>query len=174
MRDELAQPLGTVLPTLQMMQDSFDRNRNQKIITVGDLTTKTLFDADITPWLIVIDNKVERKAYLHLQPIFAKRTLAVQKVASGPGFIAAEAVQLIKDQLHRLGTPTLIIEVNGEEDLLALPVVVYAPLGSIVYYGQPPVSAWACGPLIQGIVEVVVTVEKQNEVKAILDRFSAS
>ena len=50
------------------------------------------------------------------------------------------------------------IVVDGEEDLLTLIAVLYAPEKSLVVYGQPYV----------GIVVVEVTSEKQAEAKEIL------
>ena len=52
--------------------------------------------------------------------------------------------------------------VDGEEDLLVLPVLEYAPIGSILYYGQPG----------KGIVEVVVTNTVKKEAKNLLSRFT--
>jgi uncharacterized protein (UPF0218 family) len=64
-----------------------------------------------------------------------------------------------------------VIEVSGEEDLLVLPVIESAPIGSVVYYGQPPVAAWACGPAIEGLVEVTITPEVKRHVTELLSRF---
>ena len=51
------------------------------------------------------------------------------------------------------------IMVNGEEDLLVLPVCVYAPENSVVMYGQPN----------QGLVIVKVTPEIRNKAQKLLD-----
>ena len=51
------------------------------------------------------------------------------------------------------------IVINGEEDLLALPAVLFAPEGSFVVYGQPK----------EGVVVIKVTAEKKAEVKLIID-----
>jgi len=51
--------------------------------------------------------------------------------------------------------------IDGEEDLLVLPVVQYAPIGSVVYYGQPG----------EGLVKVVVTKEKKRQVVALVAQF---
>jgi len=52
--------------------------------------------------------------------------------------------------------------VDGEEDLLALPAIIHAPRGSILYYGQPN----------KGLACVIVTNEKKHEALALLARFS--
>ena len=54
------------------------------------------------------------------------------------------------------------IIVNGEEDLLALPAILFAPLNSLVLYGQMDL----------GVVIVEVTEEKKKKVEEILLKFS--
>lgn len=178
MRDELAQPLGKVLPTAALQDESFARNCGKLIVTVGDLTTKTLLDLDITPCLMIVDGRVGRKAFPDLQPIFRKRGFTKTSVDSGPGYISENVITVIHTffksyNSQPLGSElkSLVIEVKGEEDLLALPVIANAPLGAVVYYGQPPIAAWACGPVTKGIVEVRVTSEKQQDVTALLQKF---
>lgn len=174
LRDQLAQPLGTMLSTPHMMRESFERHKRGVIVTVGDLTTKTLLDAGITPNLMIVDNKVERKAFPYLQPIFTTRGFHRTHVTSGPGFIAQDAVKRIRIALKSASTAPLVMEVDGEEDLLALPAITEALLGSVVYYGQPPVPAWACGPITQGVVEVLVTPEKKRSINTLLRNFSTT
>ena len=53
------------------------------------------------------------------------------------------------------------IKIQGEEDLLALPAILLAPLGSVVIYGQKDL----------GVVVVEVTEEKKEEVKKIINLF---
>lgn len=51
------------------------------------------------------------------------------------------------------------ITVMGEEDLLVLPVCIYAPDNSIVLYGQPN----------EGLVLVEVSTEIRNKVQTLLN-----
>ena len=51
--------------------------------------------------------------------------------------------------------------VKGEEDLLALPAILFAPLNSVVLYGQ----------IDLGVVMVEVTEEKKKGVEEILKKF---
>jgi hypothetical protein len=50
--------------------------------------------------------------------------------------------------------------VEGEEDLLALPLFAMAPDGSVVLYGQP----------LEGLVVVRITQAKKNQAKNLMDR----
>jgi hypothetical protein len=60
-----------------------------------------------------------------------------------------------------LETPSPVtVKVEGEEDMLALPLFTMAPKDSAVLYGQP----------LEGIVLVNITEEKQNEAKDLMDR----
>jgi hypothetical protein len=54
------------------------------------------------------------------------------------------------------------IVVNGEEDLLVLPVAVYAPDNSVILYGQPN----------EGLVIVQVTEEVRNKASSIMNSMS--
>ena len=162
LRPQLQQPMGLVLHG-DMIATSLSKHRRDKIITVGDVATKTLLDAGITPSLMIIDNKVERKPYEGLKK-YRRLLEKSKKVTSGPGYISREAINAIKQHAR-------IIEVDGEEDLLALPTIAYAPLGSIVYYGQPPIAAWACGPILEGLVEVEVTDESRKNAQELLEQF---
>ncbi len=170
LRGELAQPLGIIRTRSQILA-SFQAHRSDTIITVGDLTTKTILSEGITPALMVVDHRVGRRPYTALKPLIEEHAFKRIAVASGPGYISQEAVLAITESLeHPEGSHT-IIEVDGEEDLLALIAIREAPLGSVVYYGQPKIAAWACGPEISGIVEVTVTHEKQTQVIALLKQF---
>lgn len=149
MRNELAMPLGKIVeePTF-----------HKSVISVGDMTTSVLLEKGIIPRLIIVDNKVNRKPYDALKPKLEKLQRKTIFVESGPGFIAEAAIFHIQ---HAFGNDEITLEVVGEEDLLVLPVIEYAPIGSVVYYGQPQ----------KGLVEVVVTTEKKEEVIALLKKF---
>lgn len=151
LRPELKKPLGVVLTSVK-------ERKSDCIITVGDVATKTLLLAGIQPTLAIIDNKVERKPYNDAKKLLNTFIYRYIEVKSGPGFIAKEAIELIRKSMKM---PQTVIEVDGEEDLLALPAIVYAPLGAIVYYGQPQ----------EGIVEVHVTKKTKGIAVALLSQF---
>lgn len=161
MRGELGKPFGDVLPE-DRAQDAFVQDSDNKkiIIAVGDRTTKRILDAGITPVLSVIDLKVDRKPFMPFEQFQFPKDIVVIKVTSGPGFIAADAVRAI-GMWAKVPVETVII-VTGEEDLIALPLFVHAPDGSVVYYGQPE----------SGLVRVEVTVEIRRQAAELLARFS--
>lgn len=159
LRPQLQKPLGLVLSGTQI-KNAIKKQKGKIIITVGDVATKTLLEVGVVPSLIIIDNKVERKPYKGLSPWKNTTLLCSAEVASGPGYIAKEAIALIR-KWSRQPQKSFVIEVEGEEDLLALPVLTEAPGGAIVYYGQPQ----------KGLVEAVVTPKKKKKVVELLKRF---
>lgn len=163
LRDQLTKPMGNLLETSTEILASFARHNEDTIAVVGDATTKTALDANIKPSLIVIDHKVERKIFTGLSAYGAILKKNRQQIASGPAFISKSAIDAI-NVWGASATPhqCVVVDIDGEEDLLTLPVIVAAPIDSIVYYGQPSV----------GIVEVIVTEEKKKEAIALLEKFS--
>lgn len=172
LREELSQPLGVILVG-ERIRASFIEHATDLVITVGDLTTKTILDQGIIPRLMIIDNKVNRNSYTELLPLLDDPSFHRVRVTSGPGYISNIAVGSIQSAL-RLKNGNTVLEVDGEDDLLALPAIVSAPIGSTVYYGQPPIPAWACGPKTKGIVEVAVTHAVKTHARALLRKFVSS
>jgi len=160
LRSELVQPLGRVLAKEEIPK-SFIRHSGDIIISVGDLTTKTLLEAGITPRLMIIDNMVNRKPFAGLKQIMKEKNFYKKKVKSGPGFIAQEAVDLLHDWA-KTPTETRVIEVDGEEDLLVLPAIIASPIDAVLYYGQPGM----------GLVEVVVDTQSKTRAGVIIGQFT--
>ena len=72
--------------------------------------------------------------------------------------VTEEALNLVKLALK--SNYTVGLRVDGEEDLLTLPVIRYAPVGTLVAYGQPD----------EGIVLVKITKNKKASVKEIMNK----
>ena len=115
------------------------------------------------PSLIIIDNKVEQKVFTGLSSYRTTYLTDTHHIHSGPAFISVAAVDAIDAWSHQAKShKAVVLEIDGEEDLLTLSVIEKAPMGSIVYYGQPH----------EGMVEVIVTAEKKKDVIALLLQFS--
>jgi GTP-dependent dephospho-CoA kinase len=127
---------------------------SKKIITVGDATTERLLSFGITPDIAVIDG-VERRSLRDYSINYPAKEMSCTNPA---GMISRGAVQVLQSALE---TPSpVIVIVEGEEDMLALPLFTMAPKGSAVLYGQP----------LEGIVLVNITEEKQNQAKDLMNR----
>ena len=56
-------------------------------------------------------------------------------------------------------SPPVRLNVNGEEDLLVIPVCIHAPENAVVMYGQPN----------EGLVIIKITPEIRNKTQTLLD-----
>jgi len=74
-----------------------------------------------------------------------------------PGEITEESTEVIQKAFS--SELPVRITVDGEEDLLVLPVCIFAPENSVVMYGQPN----------EGLVIVHITPDIQAKVQKILD-----
>ena len=83
-------------------------------------------------------------------------------VANPQGTITDEAISAIKAALETNEHTHIVVE--GEEDLLTLIAVLYAPENSFIVYGQPHL----------GIVVVKASQEKKAQVKKFLNEMKTS
>lgn len=129
LRKILAKPLGPVAPDITSLKKLL--SDNALVITVGDVVSQSVDDAGIPVILKIIDQRNRRG------PI-AATPLQESAVKNQAGRIEQEAVlayqQSLKKYFAEHQTQTLVID--GEEDLLALPAILLAPMGSFVLYGQ--------------------------------------
>ncbi len=158
MRSELAVPFGAVVRDADV-RSVIKKDRDALVIAVGDKTTKRLVQHGLVPSLAIIDMQVERQPYMWEKALWDMLPASKKEFVSGPGYIGTSVVAALAAWSTN-PEPTLFV-IEGEEDLLVLPVIAQAPHNAVVYYGQPGV----------GMVRVVVTNEKKKMVRAILTRF---
>jgi hypothetical protein len=138
---------------MRIFKDIVEREKPTAIISVGDTVSRNLAENHLAPLLSIIDNRVMRKT---ARPI----TLATEKtinVRNPSGTITEEANKTIQEAIKCGSNITIIVD--GEEDLLTLVAVLYAPENSFVVYGQP----------YTGMVAIKVTPEKKAEIAEILN-----
>jgi len=163
LRPELRKPIGKLLVG-EDIAASLQNNRQKILIAVGDITVKTLWDAGVTPALAVIDHQVARRPYPGLRSYrqtFLRYSRKIS-VKSGPGYLSREALAVVKEWSAKL--EPWLLEIDGEEDLLTLPAILYAPVGTVVYYGQPG----------GGLVEVGISPRKKQLAAQLLRKFTHS
>lgn len=183
---ELRKPLGKIIQAQDLKKVCEDRTIGF-LITVGDMTTKHCLDAHLFPDLAIIDYKVGRKPfhdtinYVQLQKV---KPFKAKRVKSGPGYISIQVRQAIREILARQGRRARqgrqerkesllhsVIIVDGEEDLLALPAILYAPVGSVVLYGQPALRSTHQSISISGIVHINVSYHVKRKVRKLMEKF---
>ncbi len=125
-----------------------------RIIAVGDVVSRETLAAGITVHLRIIDHKTLRSP-VHSQDFSETKTYRVRNPA---GVVTMEAWDVIR-QAIRESSDALIV-VDGEEDLLALPAIIEAPLEALVLYGQPS----------EGLVVVMASPRVKKEVGLLLER----
>jgi hypothetical protein len=100
------------------------------VYTVGDVVTHTLLKKGITPAIAVVDGLTMRSPCIRPLQCTGERL----QVDNPPGTITEELVRALE---YAVAHPPMTIVVNGEEDLAVIPLVIAAPDGTILLYGQP-------------------------------------
>jgi cytidyltransferase-like protein len=164
---QLREPKGIIIPGDQndfqkAARDAvryIQQHKPTMVIAVGDIVSISLMQAGLTPDIQIIDYQSQRKDVSHLHTT----TDADQSYRNSPGKIHKTSALALKRAITRFmkGKQSESLIINGEEDLLAMPAILYAPLGSYVLYGQ----------FNQGIVILVVTEEYKQEISRLLSQF---
>jgi len=155
LRDQLKIPLGILLPVGKDNKENIQKYilDDSYIITVGDKTTEKMIDFDLIPSLQIIDGLEKRQKRELLELGNASELI----IDNPPAEITLQSIEIIK-KAFTMNSPVRLT-VNGEEDLLVLPVCIHAPEHSIVLYGQPN----------QGLVLVQITTEIRNKAQTLLN-----
>jgi len=152
LRAKLKKPFGILIQgsfeeTMQTLGNIVEREKPSKIVSVGDIVSRNLHANQINPQLSITDNKSMRKRVK--QQVFTNKRLV--HVKNPRGAITEEAIEAVKESMK--SDDHVHILVDGEEDLLALVAIIYAPEEALVIYGQPN----------EGIVVVETSSEKKTE-----------
>lgn len=179
-REDLKTPLGVLLPDAGITKEQVVGmiRPGSYVVTVGDRTTERMMQFGIVPSLQITDGLEKRRVRPH--PRLAETggsggregegrgadvrhagrrvgiKTTVMEVSNPPAQITPESVSAIRRAFET--RPPVRIRVNGEEDLLVIPVCVYAPDNTVVLYGQPG----------EGLVVTPVTDEIRNKTRGIM------
>jgi hypothetical protein len=164
LRIKLREPFGTLLEgtanqTMDKLKELVSSKAPVLIVAVGDVVSRNLHDFGVHPLVSVIDNVSMRNQPMQPPKQHGEATV---EVCNPQGTITQEAIDAIKEALAQASHTHVVVE--GEEDLLTLIAVLYAPLYAFVVYGQPN----------RGIVVVEVTSEKKAQVERFLKEMKAS
>ena len=156
LRKQLKIPLGDLIKEEDVNKENILSKISPEsiVISVGDKTTENMILFGVIPQIQVIDGLEKRNQ----RNIPIDKTIRTELTCKNPsGEITEESIQTIQNAFS-CEHPVRII-VKGEEDLLVIPVCIFAPENSVVMYGQPN----------EGLVLVHVTPEMQAKVQKILD-----
>ena len=156
LRDQFKTPLGDLIPESQANKSNIQKYlpENSYLITVGDRTTEKMIDFGLIPSLQIIDNQEKR---VKREPTKNNNAYTEITCDNPAAEITTQSINSIKKAF--VSKTPVRLTVRGEEDLLVIPVCVYAPEHSIVMYGQPN----------EGLVIVKVTPEIRNKTQRLLD-----
>ncbi len=154
---ELKDPLGdlwigSVEENVQRLEKYVSKKEPKCFATVGDFVSSNILEAGLHPDLVVVDHKVMRKS---VDPIEIDRSSV--NVLNPPGTITAESQKVLFEAAQ--GCSNLIVIVDGEEDLLVLPLMAHMPLGSVIVYGQPR----------EGMVVITISEERRSFAKRFME-----
>ena len=157
-RIELKEPLGKLLTgepkdTVNALKKILEENNPPLFASVGDFVTWNILKKGLNPDIVVVDHRIMRK---EVEPI--KFSREVVEVSNPQGTITSQSCEILQNAVtlkKRLG-----VVVEGEEDLLVLPLMAIMPCSSIIVYGQPH----------EGMVVVTVTEERRAWAKDFMNQ----
>jgi hypothetical protein len=213
MRAQLRKPLGKIIEERDFRADM----KNKLIITIGDVSTKRLIEEGIKPSLVVFDLRVQRKkVFKGPEELGVGKEYTITKLKNPAGEVSKALFEYfaithpyVRTERSNIGSgippvgggvERYALWIEGGEDLAVLPAVLFAPLGTIVVYGQPQYQTYlepeaspeyhvgyragslalsrsvgtGQAPLREkssGLVIVEVTEEKKREVFDLLSKF---
>ncbi|TFH21869.1 DUF359 domain-containing protein [Candidatus Bathyarchaeota archaeon] len=160
---KLKEPFGNLIQgtpevTMGNLKKMVEKEKPSRIISVGDIVSQSLHKHNIHPQLTIIDNISLRTQKIPLETA-AQKTVFVD---NPQGTITQESIYAVKEALE--SNEHTHIVVKGEEDLVTLIAILYAPENAFVVYGQP----------YSGIVVVKVNSERKARAKDFLNAMKAS
>ena len=147
---ELKDPLGdlwaaSVEENVERLKNYLSQTKPPFFATVGDFVTTHILNAGIHPEIAVVDHKIMRRdvdpVEFHCDHLEAKNP---------PGTVTKQSQEALYSALEYDNGFRLVVD--GEEDLLVLPLMAMLPEGSVIVYGQPR----------EGMVVITLTEEKRN------------
>lgn len=137
----LRQPQGKLIESEKLLDQSHLQAAT-KVATVGDIVTQAFLRAKFRIDFAVVDFRSQNNEHIWEPQAYWEHDIST--IYNPAGQITHAASSRLLKQVT-LGPHLFVVE--GEEDLLALPLVLSLPLGSLLYYGQPN----------EGVVELTIT-----------------
>ncbi len=169
LRTELRTPIGKHFTGggKKPAQDTIafiEKNKPSLTISIGDFCTQSLITLDFLPDIIIFDGKTQRykTRYLDLQHYKIFETI------NPPEWILLKAKKVIENAINfnSVNNSRVAVRIDGEEDLLIIPAIILAPVGTIILYGQPPFAN-----IEEGIVAVVISPSLKKTTQKLLEKF---
>ena len=156
LREELKTPLGELIKDSNSDKEQIIKKiySEKIVVTVGDATSELLIKMGLIPFLQIVDGKEKR----HERDLPISDSVVTTMNCKNPaGEITQQSMDTIKKSLD--SKPPIRIIVDGEEDLLVMPVCLFAPENCVVMYGRPD----------EGLVIVEITSQIRQKVQNIVN-----
>jgi uncharacterized protein (UPF0218 family) len=136
LRSRLARPLGRLFTGEEAKKKAFAETVSgaKMVITVGDKVTETIYSLGRTPDIQVVDGLERRMKRVPPEVPYSR----LMEVRNPAGVLTKEAIIGVRSAYRGKKPVRLLVE--GEEDLVAIPVIAFAPASAVVFYGQPGVG----------------------------------
>ena len=158
LRGELKEPFGSLYTDAEtLLADAGD-----PLVVVGDIVTYHLLEAGRVPYVALVDERTKRTAVDEEVRAAVRGFDRRIEVENPPATVTAELLTALVTALESAGTT--LIDVDGEEDLAALPAILALPEGGCVVYGQPD----------EGMVLVDGDAATRNRVRSLVERMDGT
>lgn len=151
-KEELRKPMGKVFKTVHKVIKFIKSIKPIMTIAVGDIIVDSMLKSGIEPDIKIIDFRSRRKKIKGT--LFYKDSLSRGQsfFMNKPGTINLKTARKLKEIIQKtiFKKQKSWLVVDGEEDLLALPAILFAPLNSLVLYGH-----WQYGVIAVKITEEI-------------------
>lgn len=155
LRRDYAVSMGPVFPSLE---EALSTLKTQGLICVGDVVVSGClkFHEEAVSMVLVYDRKTMRKR-IELADL-NELDLKVLRAVNPPGRLTLNAIEVVLvafREASRICGAKIAVEIEGEEDLIALAALAYGPLGWYVVYGMPGtgVTLVPISPLAKSIAQ---------------------
>lgn len=112
--------------------DYVKKKKLRNVVCVGDEVSRDLIVNDFKPNNVIVDGKVMRKQIDYLDEILKPYEKKFE-LKNSAGLISKHAWKIMKEALESESA----VFVEGEEDLLAIPILLLAKNNTAIIYGQP-------------------------------------
>lgn len=159
LRERLQKPFGKIIDSAVLTDLS-----TKRIIAVGDVTTRVLHEKGIHQELSFVDFVIQRQQKENsLRQLGFDGTEVIIHAKNPPGTLTPFVWSAIQEAWEILQTKKeVVVVIDGEEDLVVLPLLLLAPFGWTICYGQP----------YEGMVMVPVNHETKKEAMHLLTEFT--
>jgi cytidyltransferase-like protein len=153
LRVELQNPWGEVFDEIPQNIDG------AKTVVVGDATAQKFNQKNIGQFLSIVDFLIHREVRFHQLSEVGFNGQDVIKILNPHTVVTPELFKAVRSAFNAKNKTVILIE--GEDDLAVLPVLLIAPLGFSIFYGQPD----------EGLVQIVVTEENKEKAYELAQNF---